>query len=541
MSNILISLAAEFVGKKAFSDADKATTSLEKNVKKLGKTLGISLSTAAVVAYGRASVKAFAADEAAAQRLTTAVNNLGLSFANVQVSTFISDLEKSASVADDQLRPAFQALLTTTGSLTQSQKLLNLAIETSRGTGVELTTVAKDLGMAFVGNTRGLRKYNLGLTQAELKTATFADVQARLNAQFTGANAAYLDTTAGKLTAIGLASDRLSESIGGALVDAFVTISGSNGVGQLVSKIDSLAAKIAKFGDGLELFAYKVKVAFSFEGLLKGQDFIDERLQSYRSMMQLRGVPGVTPGNNAVTGYARDDAARKKAEADAAKRAKELAKLSTTQVKSQKALTAEQKKQATLKKAGSIFDLEQIQLIAALKGQLSDEDRKRVELQFALLIGNTKEAQLLTYEIAKAQGLGEKLAKDLASLPAASNPFAAWDGYLDGLLAKARQVASLGMGSTGGGAGAGGGSGSGGTGVINIPVSNASTVESPIRGMDTGAIAQMLQGGYRVTDRDGMNQQIIVQIDGKAIASAVQNQSLSGNDPLVNRLLGGFK
>jgi hypothetical protein len=227
------------------------------------------------------------------------------------------------------------------------------------------------------------------------------------------------------------------------------------------------------------------------------------------------------------------------AEAAAAKRNKEMLALQNKQLKAQKALTAEQKKQATLKKAGSIFDLEQIQLIAALKGQLSDEDRKRVELQFALLIGNTKEAQLLTYEIAKAQGLGEKLAKDLASLPAASNPFAAWDGYLDGLLAKARQVASLGMGSTGGGAGAGGGSGSGGTGVINIPVSNASTVESPYRGMDTGAIAQLLQGGYRVTDRDGMNQRIIVQIDGKEIASAVQNQGLNGNNPIINRL-GSF-
>jgi hypothetical protein len=89
------------------------------------------------------------------------------------------------------------------------------------------------------------------------------------------------------------------------------------------------------------------------------------------------------------------------------------------------------------------------------------------------------------------------------------------------------------MGGTGGG--------TGGSGVINIPTTNAAQIESPLRGLDTGAIAQLLQGGYRVTDRDGMNQQIIVQIDGKAIASAVQNQSLSGNDPAVNRLLGGFK
>jgi hypothetical protein len=530
----MISLAAEFVGKKAFSDASKSTVSLEKQVKKLGKTLGLSLSTAAVVAYGRASVKAFAADEAAAQRLTTAVNNLGLSFASLQVSTFISDLEKTASVSDDQLRPAFQALLTTTGSLTQSQKLLNLAIEVSRGSGIDLLTVSRDLANAYVGNTRGLRKYNLGLTQAELKTASFAAVQAKLNAQFTGANAAYLETTAGKLEALSLASERLSEAVGGALVEAFIVLSGSSGIGDLINKIDILAIKITRFADAMEVFAYRVKVSFSLEGLLKGQDYIDKKVAEFERMRQYEGVAGFDPENNAVTGYKRDEAAKKKAEADAKKRASELAKLSANQVKAQKTLTAEQKKQAALKKAGSIFDLEQIQLIAALKGQLSDEDRKKVELQLALLTGNIKEAQLLTYEIAKAQGLGEKLAKDLASLPSASNPFAAWDGYLDGLLAKARSVASLGMGG-----GAGGG-GSSDTGVINIPTTNATRVESPLRGLDTGAIAQLLQGGRRVTDRD-TGDQFIIQIDGKAIASAVQNQSLSGNDPLSNRLLGGFK
>ena len=532
MSNILISLAAEFVGKKAFSDAGKATTSLEKQVKKLGKTLGVSLSTAAVVAYGRASVKAFAADEAAAQRLTTAVNNLGLSFANVQVSTFISDLEKSASVADDQLRPAFQALLTTTGSLTQSQKLLNLAIETSRGTGVELTTVAKDLGMAYVGNTRGLRKYNLGLTQAELKTASFADVQARLNEQFSGANAAYLDTTAGKLTAIGLASDRLSESIGGALVDAFVTITGSNGVEGLVNKIDNLAGKIARFGDNLELFAYKVKVAFSWEGLLKGQDFIDKRLEAYRGMMQLRGVKGFEAGNNAVTGFAKDDAARKKAEADAAKRAKELAKLATSQVKAQKALTAEQKKQALAKKQSALFDLEQIGLVAALKGNLSKEEELRVKLQLALLTDNTTEADKLSQKLAMSIDSTGQLAAYLRALPDAKNPFLGWDEWLKSFTKNLANVTGATI-PTGNG------------GVSPAPVTTPSTNAVPSGILNTiGSVdastrtadeARRLYGGM------GSSQQVIkVVVDGKEIASAVQNQGLQGNNPIINRLGGGW-
>jgi hypothetical protein len=531
MSNILISLAAEFVGKKAFSDADKATTSLEKNVKKLGKTLGISLSTAAVVAYGRASVKAFADDEAAAQRLTTAVNNLGLSFANLQVASFISDLEKSASVADDTLRPAFQALLTTTGSLTQSQKLLNLAIETSRGTGIELTTVAKDIGMAYVGNTRGLRKYNLGLTQAELKTASFADVQERLNKQFTGANAAYLDTTAGKLTAISLASDRLSESVGGALVDAFVAISGSNGIGDLVNKIDLLATKITRFGDGLEVFAYKVKVAFSFEGLIKGQEFIDKKVAEFERRRQYEGVAGFTPGNNAVEGYNKDEAARKKAEQDAKKRAAELAKLAAQQVKNQKALTAEQKKQAMAKKQSALFDLDQIQLVAALKGNLSKEEELRVKLQLALLTGNTDQAKKLADQLADSIDKTGKLKDFINTIPDAPNPFAGWDEWLKTFTKNLATVTGSTIPTTGGGVSP--------APVTSVPSSNAlpanvfNTLGSANASTRTADEARRLYGGM------GSSQPIVIQIDGREIASVVQNQGLQGNNPIINRL-GSF-
>jgi hypothetical protein len=79
-----------------------------------------------------------------------------------------------------------QTLLTTTGSLVNSQKMLAQAVEISRGSGVELSTVVQDLNNAFVGNTKGLKKYNLGLTQAELKVASFADIQKKLNDQFSG-------------------------------------------------------------------------------------------------------------------------------------------------------------------------------------------------------------------------------------------------------------------------------------------------------------------------------------------------------------------
>ena len=90
MADLRVDIAAEFVGKKAFKDADNAAMRLDKTVKQLGKTLGITLGASAMAAYGKAAVKAFAEDEAAARRLSSAVDNLGLSFSKVQVASFIA-------------------------------------------------------------------------------------------------------------------------------------------------------------------------------------------------------------------------------------------------------------------------------------------------------------------------------------------------------------------------------------------------------------------------------------------------------------------
>jgi hypothetical protein len=210
-------------------------------------------------------------------------------------------------------------------------------------------------------------------------------------------------------------------------------------------------------------------------------------------------------------------------------------KFQDAQVKSTKALTAEQKKQNTLKKAGTIFDLEQIQLIAALKGKLSDEDRKRVELQFALLVGNTSEAQKLTYELAKAQGLGEKLAGYLASLPDAKNPFASWEAYLDMLAEKARKIA------IGGGAGAA---------VPITPITPSVATNATNASGFAYSVADPSRGGSRESQFGSgtpwalavaaLNRPVVVQIDGKAVATSLQDTSMSGITSNINRTSGGF-
>jgi len=241
----VISIASKFDA-KGFKQADTALGKLASTTKKLAGAAGIAYGAAAITAYGKAAVKAFAEDEAAARRLTTAVENLGIGFANPQITEYIANLEKSAAIADDVLRPAFQGLLTTTGSLTQSQKLLNDAITISRASGIDLATVTDDLGKGYVGITRGLIKYNTGLTRAELQSKSFNEILGTILKRSAGAAEDYLGTTAYKFDVLSVASSNASEIIGGSLVDAFALVGGGTDAADAAYAIETIATALGK-------------------------------------------------------------------------------------------------------------------------------------------------------------------------------------------------------------------------------------------------------------------------------------------------------
>lgn len=517
--SILISLAAEFVGKKAFKEADTAVNKFEKSVKKLGKSLGLGLSTAAIVAYGKASVKAYAADEAAAKRLATAIDNLGYSLQKTRVEEFIKNTETSAGILDDKLRPAFQALLTTTGSLTQSQVLLNDAIQISRATGTELATVAQDLANGYVGITRGLKKYNTGLTQAELKSKSFNEILGIMLKNSAGAADEYLTSTSYKLDILSVAAANAQETIGKGLVDAFARIGGGTEAKDAAHAIDSIAKAVN---------AVTLALGFTIGAINKfRQGYTNFLMDPFGT-----GMPSTKPNTNrssSPAGTARRMAQQTAAESAAKKRAKELLAAQTKN-------TVELKKQAALKKAGTVFDLEQIQLVAALKGKLSAEERTRVEAQLALLNGNEEVAKRLTDQILKAQDSSGNLAKFLAALPNARNPFEYLDGYLTYLANKAAAITTNSTFTQNPPSG-------GGTSTQpSIPSTNVPNMPSD------GTISYNVLTGLSYNP-NANNPVINVTVQGNVIreaelidriADATQGRSLSGSPSQIGRIQGMF-
>lgn len=442
MSNVAIRIAAEFTGANAFKKAGKSSSSLEKGVKKLGVAMAAAFSVQAITQFGKAAVKAFMEDEKAAATLANTLKNLGLDFAVAANEDFIASLEKSTNVADDKLRPALGKLVTQTGSLTYAQDLLSKAIEISRGSGVSLETVTSDLGNAFVGNTKGLKKYATGLTAAELTGMSFEQIMEKLNTQFAGSNTAYLETYAGKMDALALAGDNASETIGKGLMESLnILVGGSaNSIGTVTESIARLAEGSADFFVGVASYVRKIWDNPTFQKLIKVAEFFIKRSAIGLIVTKISEEGAKVRADEETTPVL--TAAQKALLAEQKKRAEAQAKL----IRSQKAAADKAKKQADdelkRKKAGTLFDMEQIQLIAAMKGQVSDQDRQRLELQFALVTGNTDQATKLAAEIAKSQGLTKDLVAYYSGLPDAKNPFGGWITTLREAAALAASIAA---------------------------------------------------------------------------------------------------
>ena len=466
LPNLVFSVASEYDG-KGLGKARKDINSFEKTVKNLGRTLGVTLSAAAVVQFGKQSVKAFLADEKAAASLTRTLGNLGLAFEDKRVRAYVSQLESSSGVLDSELRPALQAILTTTGSVTKSQELLGLALDVSAGSGESLVTAANDVAQAFVGNTKGLKKYNLGLTQTELQTSTFVQLQEKLTAQFGGQNAAQLDTYAGKVSLLKVAYDNMQESIGEGLVKSFEMLAGDNGIGGATDAM-------AKFGDQIK---YALIGATDLLNKLNGINTQkDEGImlngKAYTkvpsALEQLSGYGKKVTGADKQYGgiyatqfiaqqFKAEEKARALAEAAAKKRAAELLKIERDRLNNLKKIAAEQAKKlaldkasAFLNKANRIFDMDRIQLTAAAMAKQTEEDRIRIrlkteimDLEEAIAEGNVEGAAKFAALIAQDAAMLGVLRGAAFSLSDVPNPFAEWLATLQAALAALLALTSI--------------------------------------------------------------------------------------------------
>jgi ElaB/YqjD/DUF883 family membrane-anchored ribosome-binding protein len=207
--------------KKAIKEFDSLKTAGEKASFAISKAaVPAGLAVAGLAAAGLAAARAAGDEQLAMQKLATQlVNSTNATTAQIAANEeWISGLQYTAAVSDDQLRPALSSLVVATKDLGTAQRLLGVALNVSAATGRDLGSVSEALSRGFSGNMRALSTLSPELKTAIKNGADFSDVLVILEKNFKGSAEAAADTAAGGITKMQIAMDDAQETLGIALI-----------------------------------------------------------------------------------------------------------------------------------------------------------------------------------------------------------------------------------------------------------------------------------------------------------------------------------
>ena len=367
MANVVVSAIATFNG-KALTKGKKQLTDFEKSTQKLGKTFAKVFAGVAITAFGKSAVNAFIESEKAAAKLRTTVKNLGLEFEQPGIDKYLQGLSLQFGIIDENLIPGFQRLLIATKDVSKAQSLFETALNVSAGTGKDLNAVTTSLSKAYMGDNVALGRLGVGLSKAQLKSASFLDIQKQLNINFAGQAAAAVEGYAGDMAKLTVAVDESKEAIGKGLLDALKALSGDTSIDTFTSKMVKSAETIGNaFGsviDFLQLLNPNAAVKVNGKFVRKS---------------------GIRPQADARLG-----------ERDSLNTTKKIVKARKDELS---IITAGNKAKTELDKLRDKFDLERIGLNAALNAATDEETKLRIRAQLAILDNNEALAKKYNAEL----------------------------------------------------------------------------------------------------------------------------------------------
>ena len=374
---------------KGFRDLEKSSKKQDKILKALGKRLLAAFSVVAVVNFGKQSVKAFQDSQKEANRLTTQLQSLNLGFAQPFLTDFIQKTQLATGISGGVLTDSFNTLSQATNDVSTAQRLLAVSLDISAATGRDLSTVTTALQRGYAGQVTALTRLKIGFTTANLKGRDFDDVLSDLENKFKGSSARAADTLAGKMARLTEAVDEAKEAFGEGLVKGLEDSGQSiedlqqdiielgETLGRLAASTNNLATDTISAFTRIRESAAVQGVLTLFDKLVRGIGFV---------------VTGeLLPSMDAVSARLAGEERRKAEEANrAALRTRrqilrvegQVTKEITKQTAAEKKSALEKKRAAELERLrNSIaykFDIDAINLQAALRRNISAADKARV-------------------------------------------------------------------------------------------------------------------------------------------------------------------
>lgn len=384
MANVVIDIAAEFTGNKAFRQAETSTDKLIRGVKKLAAATGLAFGTAQVIAFGKASVKAALDAQAQQQRLANLVKvTVGATDAQIQSLNDQAQALQEIGVVNKENITQTQSQLATFNLQIDTIKALTPAIldyvtaeKGAAASADEFKSMTNGLAQALNGNFASLTKVGFVLddvTKKTIKNGTEAEraaaLVAVLDSTYKDFNKNLALTDAGQMQILANAADDAAENIGVGLIDALKTLGKDNSVDNLANDMERASLGAADFIRGLaEITSFKVNgETKSLIGLLS-TPFKRSLSAGPLGFIARQGVKTgeVKAADNAHLKSLQDQfvVIKKTNEVNKKLTADELKKLKAAKLK-----LAIDKANLALGKGEEIFDLDKIQVAAALTNQ----------------------------------------------------------------------------------------------------------------------------------------------------------------------------
>jgi hypothetical protein len=381
MANVFIDIAAEFTGNKAFKQAETATDKLVNTTKKLAGALGLAFGTQAVVNFGKLAVKASLDQQAEQNRL------------NQLLKVGVGATTQEIALLNDQAAALEKIGVVTGGNITQTQSQLatfNLQVSTiealtpaildyvtaekgATASTADFKSMTNGLAQALNGNFASLTRVGFVLDENTKKQIANGTEAERANALVKVLNSTYKDfnknlrdTDAGKMQVLSNAAQEATTIIGTGLLDALKGLGEDNSVDELAKNMQNVAIYTADVIRGIGVLTEKLKSLPVLSGLNVGMIPI---LGSYIEI--LRGLGKVTSEGSGISAQGLTDLARLQSQYTVKTLAAKK-KLTTEELKALKAAKlklALDKANLALLKGEEVFDMDKIQIAAALTNQ----------------------------------------------------------------------------------------------------------------------------------------------------------------------------
>jgi len=387
---------------KELKGFDKVVATSTFRLKSFAKA-GAIAAAAGMAIFAKNSIQAALAQERLDKSVEQSLRSINQLDQLPSVNSFISGIEKASNITKDRLTPAINGLIIQTADLTKAQDLFNVAVDTSVGAGVDLTQVSDALGKASRGNFKALGALGLGFDAVTAKEIGLAEITDYLTLKFGGAAKRATETFGGQLDALKISAGAAQTSLGEGFITATeILIGGGNASDYFGSRLESLGLNGGYILIALADKAQKITNAFDSLGKkIEGNRFL--RLIFDSSNIPI--IPGLIAGFGMLADEGKKIAETTKETFEQSKEQKALAeklaklqarldKMAAEALNKQKKITKEKLAQQALDKKKAeleaMFDLDRINLQAALSRKLSAEDELRVKILQKLADGTKK-------------------------------------------------------------------------------------------------------------------------------------------------------